>query len=185
MHISIVNHQSDYDPKRLQSEHLQAMNTAMYTVTRHHVQNILSRHFKGNARWVYQHGPRKAKYLKKKYAIITRAVRDNEGRTPNRGEIVDLVYTGKFRNEALSRSRASYGPFTGVVTVAGRVLNLPPAPGSQVDMKREITTMSKRELVEIGALYTESFKNSLAKLSPATAIGIYPGDVRPGTTHVI
>lgn len=178
--------------EKMITEFPQAMRSAMQAVTHFHVHEIIPRHFLGNARYVYKYGQRKPSYLRKKYAIITRSMKDNLGRAPTRyvrgvsnAEIVDLVYTGKFKNEALNRSRATATPGLGVVTIAGRVLNLPSPPGSHVDMNREMTTMTQKELAEVGEIYTHALRNAMTKISRSNVVGIRGTQVHPGATYIV
>lgn len=179
--IALIRKQDEFDAIHAKRRFATASRAAFNIIGRHHVQQIIPRHFKGNAPWVYQHAKRKPKYLKRKHAIITKATRDVEGRTPARGEIVDLVYTGNLRREAIDRSSWTANSQRARVNIRGRVLNIRRPPNSDVDMIAEMTFMPDRELREVELLFAEAFEAAWLPLRARGRGGVKPAGAAKST----
>ena len=172
--VAIVMKQNEFDAKVASEKFPRANRAGLEAVCRWYVTTVIPRHFKGNNRWVYQHAPRKPQYLKRKRAVITRAIKDIEGRNPEPGDVIDLVYTGNLRREALA-STWTADTERGRVNVRGRVLNIGQPPYSQVNMRAEMMYMPPKELEEVEMTFTKAFEASWGGTQTPSKTGIRTG----------
>lgn len=156
--IYLVYPQSEWDIVKVSERFPNALRAGLRAVGSYFIKTILPRHFKGNNKYRYRHEPRSARYEKRKY----------QRRAKTGQPAIDMVWSGKFRDEALSRSNFTVRDNECVVHIRGRVLNLPRYPKSHVDLKAEMATVTDGEREECLEVFRGTFTELIKGLRAGT-----------------